>query len=125
MSDITKKYIHLYRLFQCLSLIILIVPLLVYGIKGFIEGAVGEKFTLGITITIAAILVALNILFKYRIRSTIWIVVLGIYVAVDNILPLLLCVAIGTIVDEFILTPLAKHYKSKASINKEIDKRME
>lgn len=108
-----------------MSIIILIVPLFVYGIKGFIEGAVGEKFTLGITITIAAILVALNILFKYRIRSTIWIVVLGIYVAVDNILPLLLCVAIGTIVDEFILTPLAKHYKSKASINKEIDKRIE
>ena len=125
MSNITKKYTHLYRLFWCLSLIILIVPLLVYGIKGFIEGDVGEKFTLGITITIAAILVALNILFKYRIRSTIWIVVLGIYFAVDNILPLLLCVSIGTIVDEFILTPLAKHYKSKASINKEIDKRME
>lgn len=125
MSDITKKYKHLYLLFMCLSIIILIVPLIVYVIKGFIDGDVGEKFTLGITITIAAMLVALNILFKYRIRSTIWIVVLGIYVAVDNILPLLLCVAIGTIVDEFVLTPLAKHYKNKASINKEIDKRLE
>lgn len=125
MSDITKKYKHLYLLFMCLSIIILIVPLIVYVIKGFIDGDVGEKFTLGITITIAAMLVALNILFKYHIRSTIWIVVLGIYVAVDNILPLLLCVAIGTIVDEFVLTPLAKHYKNKASINKEIDKRLE
>lgn len=124
MSNITKKYTNLYWLFRSISFLVLIVPLIVYGIKGFIEGDVTEKFTLGMTISIAAILVALNILFKYHIRSTIWIIVLGIYFCIDNIMPLLLCIAIGTILDEFIFTPLYKSYKNKATINKEIDKRL-
>lgn len=125
MSNITKKYTNLYWLFRSISFLVLIVPLIVYGVKGFIEGDVTEKFTLGMTISIAAILVALNILFKYHIRSTIWIIVLGIYFCIDNIMPLLLCIAIGTILDEFIFTPLYKSYKNKATINKEIDKRVE
>lgn len=124
MSNITRKYTNLYWLFRSISLLVLITPLIVYGIMGFIEGDVTEKFTLGMTISIAAILVALNILFKYHIRSTIWIVVLGIYFCIENIMPLLLCIAIGTILDEFIFTPLYKSYKSKATINKEIDKRI-
>lgn len=125
MSNITKKYTNLYWLFRSISFLVLIVPLIVYGVKGFIEGDVTEKLTLGMTISIAAILVALNILFKYHIRSTIWIIVLGIYFCIDNIMPLLLCIAIGTILDEFIFTPLYKSYKNKATINKEIDKRVE
>lgn len=125
MSNITKKYTNLYWLFRSISFLVLVVPLIIYGVKGFIEGDVTEKFTLGMTISIAAILVALNILFKYHIRSTIWIIVLGIYFCIDNIMPLLLCIAIGTILDEFIFTPLYKSYKNKATINKEIDKRIE
>lgn len=123
MSNITKKYTNLYWLFRSISFLILVLPLIIYGVKGFIEGDVTEKFTLGMTISISAILVALNILFKYHIRSTIWIIVLGIYFCIDNIMPLLLCIAIGTILDEFIFTPLYKSYKNKATINKEIDKR--
>lgn len=125
MSNITKKYTNLYWLFRSISFLILVLPLIIYGVKGFIEGDVTEKFTLGMTISISAILVALNILFKYHIRSTIWIIVLGIYFCIDNIMPLLLCIAIGTILDEFIFTPLYKSYKNKATINKEIDKRIE
>lgn len=122
-SGITNKYKRLYIFYKCLSFIILVVPLIVYATKGFIDGTASEKFTLGMTITVALLLVAFNILFKYHIRSTIWIVVLGIYFAVENILPLLLCVAIGTILDEFVLTPLYKSYKNKFTINREIDKR--
>lgn len=39
-------------------------------------------------------------------------------------MPLLLIVAVGTILDEFLLTPLHKHFKNKATINREIDKRL-
>lgn len=122
-SDITKKYQRLSILFQCLSIIVLVGPLAYYTILGFVNGEVTEKFTLGVTFVIAAILFIVNILFKYHIRSIIWILVLGIYFCISNILPLLLMVAIGTIVDEFILTPLHKSYKNKCTINREIDKR--
>lgn len=122
-SDITKKYQRLAILFHALSLLVLISPLAYYIIYGFINGETTEKLTLGITFVIATILVVINILFKYRIRSTVWILVLGIYFCIENIMPLLLMIAIGTILDEFVLTPLYKSYHNKCTINKEIDKR--
>lgn len=122
-SDITKKYQRLSILFHALSILILVIPLAYYTIYGFISGEVTEKLTLGVTFVIACILLVINILFKYHIRSTIWILVLGIYICIDSIMPLLLMVAIGTILDEFVLTPLYKSYHNKCTINKEIDKR--
>ena len=122
-SDITKKYQHLAILFHSLSLLVLVAPLAYYTIAGFVNGEVTEKLTIGMTFIIACILLVVNVIFKYHIRSTIWILVLGIYFCIDNILPLLMMVAIGTILDEFILSPLHKLYSNKATINKEIDKR--
>lgn len=124
MSKETRKYKNLSILFLALSILVLVAPLAYYSIEGFIEGETTEKFTLGLTFVIAAILFVINILFKFHIRSTIWVLVLGIYFCLDNILPLIFMVAIGNILDEFLFTPLHKRYKSKASINKEIDKRI-
>ena len=124
MSKETRKYTNLSILFLALSILVLVAPLAYYSIVGFIEGETTEKFTLGLTFVIAAILFVINILFKFHIRSTIWVLVLGIYFCLDNILPLIFMVAVGNILDEFLFTPLHKHYKSKASINKEIDKRI-
>lgn len=124
MSKETRKYKNLSILFLALSILVLVAPLAYYSVVGFIEGETTEKFTLGMTFVIAAVLFVINILFKFHIRSTIWILVLGIYFCLDNILPLIFMVAVGNILDEFLFTPLHKHYKSKASINKEIDKRI-
>lgn len=123
-SDVTIKYRKLSALFFWLSLLVTVVPVLVYAVMGFCKGEVHEKVTLGITLIVAAILVVINIVFKYHIRSVLWILVLGIYFCIDKIMPLLLLVAVGTILDEFILTPLHKSFKSKAKINREIDKRI-
>ena len=124
MSDVTKSYKIKALIFQCLSILVLAAPIIYYTILGFINGETTEKFTLGITVVIAAIMLAINIIFKYHLRSTLWIVVLGIYICLDNIQALLIMVAVGTILDEFLLTPLHKSYKSKANINREIDKRL-
>lgn len=124
-SQITRKYANLSILFGCLSFLVLTAPIIYYAVLAFINGETTEKFTLGITFVMAAIFLAINVIFKYRIRSTIWVVVLGIYCCLDNIQMLLIMVAVGTILDEFILTPLHKSYKQKAGINREIDKRIE
>lgn len=124
MSDVTRNYKLKALLFQCLSILVLATPIIYYAVLGFIHGETTEKFTLGITFVIAAIMLAINIIFKYHIRSTLWIVVLGIYICLDSIQVLLIMVAVGTILDEFLLTPLHKSYKSKATINREIDKRL-
>lgn len=122
-TDMTKKYHKLYILFRTLSVIVIFAPMLYYVIRGFIEGETTEKLTLTGTFFIAIILTAVNVLFKYSIRSTLWIIVLGVYSCIENIMPLLLMIAIGTIIDEFILTPLYKSYRNKYTIHREIDKR--
>lgn len=122
-TDMTKKYHKLYILFRTLSVIVIFTPMLYYVIRGFIEGETTEKLTLTGTFFIAIILTVVNVLFKYSIRSTLWIIVLGVYSCIENIMPLLLMIAIGTIIDEFILTPLYRSYRNKYTIHREIDKR--
>lgn len=123
-SDITKKYSTISIVLFWLSLIVTLAPVLIYAGIGFYNGEIKEKITLGVCLMIAIILTVINLLFKYHIRSTVWILVLGIYFCIDNIMPLLITVAVCTILDEFVLQPLHKHYKLKAKINKEIDQRL-
>lgn len=123
-SDITKKYGRISTLMFWLSILVTVIPVIVYAVMGFVNGEVHEKVTLGIAMVVAIALVVINIVFKFHIRSALWIMVLGIYFCLDNIMPLLLIVSIGTIVDEFILSPLHRSYKAKAKINKEIDQRL-
>lgn len=124
-AKITKKYKILYWIFSILSFISIIFPVAFYVVKGYVESSVvTEKVTLTCTLLIAIILTIVNILFKKRIRSIIWIILIGIYICIDNILVMILLIAIGTILDEFIFTPLKLHYKNKHFVNKEIDKRL-
>lgn len=123
MSEITKQYRTKKYICLGLSLLVTVLPVLVYLIKGFIEAETVQKLSLGMFAIASVALVAINILLKMHLRSPIWLLVLGIYIALKNILPLLIMVAIGTILDEFLFTPLYKSYKAKTQINKEIDKR--
>lgn len=123
MADVTKGYKVKHRLLSLLSFILTVIPIIVFSVLAFINGEVHEKVVLGCTLIIALILVVINVIFKYHIRSTLWISVLGIYSCLENIMPLLLTVAIATILDEFIITPLRRKYKQLYVINKEIDKR--
>ena len=123
MSTVTKSYKKKRNLFRALSILITILPVLVFTVIGFVEGTITEKVSLGICLFLALLFVLINILFKHHIRSTIWILLIGIYVCVRNITPLLIIMAFSTAIDEFILDPLAKSYANKYKINKEIDKR--
>lgn len=124
MSDVTKNYKTKYTIFNILSICLTLLPMLIYIIIGFAQGSVQEKLVLGLTTFVAIALSVINLLFKYSIRSTIWILLIGVYVCLDKITTLLIVIAICTIVDEFIVTPLKKKYKEKYKINKEIDARL-
>lgn len=124
VSQATKKYRVLSIIFGLLSLAATLAPLAYYCGLALVYGGVAQKATLGLMVTAAAIITVLNLLFKTHYRSAIWLVILGIYVCIQNLLPLLVMVAILTILDEFLLTPLYKSFKNKATINREIDKRL-
>ena len=119
----TKKYKIKLNICRLLSFTITVLPVIIYTIKGFMDGSIGEKVSLGICVILALMFMLINVMFKYHIRSTLWVLLIGIYVCIDNIIPLLIIMAATTIIDEFVLVPLINKYKNKYIINKEIDLR--
>lgn len=119
----TKKNKTKLNICRLLSFTLTVLPVIIYAIMGFIDGSIGEKVSLGICVILALIFTLINVMFKYHIRSTLWVLLIGIYVCIDNIIPLLIIMATTTIIDEFALVPLINKYKNKYSINKEIDLR--
>lgn len=119
----TDKYKKKYKFYNFLSLLITILPILIFTILGFIEGTIGQKIALGMCLLTTIILVILNLLLKHIPRCGLWIVLTGLAYACNSIVPLLIIMAITTALDELLLTPLAKKYKNLYTINKEIDKR--
>jgi len=123
LNERTKKAKNKYIFFKTLSICLTFLPLVIYVIIAFVKGVPMEKFTMGCMVTLALIFVALNVIMKYNIRSTVWVLILGIYLCLDNITPLLIIMAVSTILDEFVVSKLAVKYKNQFVINKEIDKR--
>ena len=119
----TNKYKIKLNICRLLSFTLTVLPVIIYTIMGFMDGTIGEKVSLGICVILALIFVLINIMFKYHIRSTLWVLLIGIYVCIDNIIPLLIIMAATTIIDEFVLVPLINKYKNKYIVNKEIDLR--
>ena len=119
----TKKYKIKLNICRLLSFTITVLPVIIYTIKGFMDGSIGEKVSLGICVILALMFMLINVMFKYHIRSTLWVLLIGIYLCIDNIIPLLIIMAATTIIDEFVLVPLINKYKNKYIINKEIDLR--
>ena len=126
MSTMTSKYKKLSILTFLLSAMCSLCPILIYVIKAFVDKDVKEvnKYTLGIMCSVALVVTLINIVAKLHLRCIPWILLLGIYLCLRNITALLVIMAITTIVDELILTPLHKSFKNKYTINKEIDKRL-
>ena len=119
----TKKYKIKLNICRLLSFTITVLPVIIYTIKGFMDGSIGEKVSLGICVILALMFMLINVMFKYHIRSTLWVLLIGIYVCIDNIIPLLIIMATTTIIDEFVLVPLINKYKNIYIINKQIDLR--
>lgn len=122
-SDITKSYRKKYWACTILSWVVTFVPLLVFVIWGFIEGTPHRKLALGGLMVLAAVLVVINILMKLSLRCVPWILLIGIYICLKEVTLLLIIMAVTTTLDELVLEPLAKAFKNKLTINKEIDKR--
>ena len=127
MNKITKDYKTKWMICRVLSILMTIGPLAYFFVKAYIDGEVGvtQKMTLGICTVVCAILIIINITVKKSLRSPIYIIIIGIYVCLDNLMLLFIVMAATTILDEFIFSPLASKFKNQYTINKEIDKRGE
>lgn len=121
-----KKTIRLRRsknILGIISLLLCYAPLLVALITGFsYSDNERGKVTLSICCIVALLLTIINIISKYSVRSTMWVLLLGAYAVLEDVMPYLIAIAICTIIDEFIITPIYKSVKNRYIINREIDK---
>ena len=119
----TNKYKNIYRTFKLLSWAVTILPLVVYFVIAFSKAEVVHKLAIGSMLTIVLILTVINIVGKLQLRSPLFLLLIGIYIGLGQILTPLVITSCGVVLDEFIFTPLYKKYKQLYVINREIDKR--
>ena len=92
MKTITKKYKAKTVIFTILSILCTIGPLLFFIIQGFAGAAVVGKLVLSLTSLGAIILGAISVLFKFHLRSPIFLCLMGLWVALDSLLPAIICI---------------------------------
>ena len=124
-SKTTKKYARLSLVFGTLSVLLLLGPVGFYIITGIATATLTiQKVALVSTVAVSLLLTMLCAINKVVFRSKIWLVVLALFFVIDNFLVMIMIFGITQCLDELIVSPLARHYRTKASINAEIDKRM-
>ena len=109
--DNLQTYTKRKRIFFILSIICIVAPLIIFGLKAFILGTTTQKLVFGLTASAALIFTVINVLMKAHFRSAVWVVLYGICAVIQNIAPVILTLMITSLLEEIILWPAYKHYK--------------
>lgn len=125
MTQRTKKYLWAAIILTTLSILLSVGPALIFTVQGFMySNLVVEKVALTGALTVAIIGSMMSLLSRvFQFRSRIWLILLALFFILDHFTVIILTLAITQILDELIFAPIAKHCRSKYSINREIDKR--
>ena len=125
-SKYTKKARFWLWFYRIIDAICLVTPLLIYVIMALCGGAVvAAKVAVVSTVMIAIILTVFNIIAQKKLRCPIWIMLIGLFVAIkEYLLPLIIILAITSILDDLVFTPLIGYYKTKLISNKAMDERL-
>lgn len=127
-STFTKNCRIKLWLYRILDWICLFAPVIVYiGIALFSGGvAVLGKVSIVATVIIALVLTIINVIAQKRLRCPIWIVLIGLYIAIQQyLMPLIIILAITSVMDDLLFTPLIHYYYTKLVASKTIDEREE
>lgn len=120
----TKTYRFKKNICLLFSILCSIGPLLLFIGMAFAQAEGKQKLVLSMTMIAAIIIAVVSFMRKVHLRSTIYIIILGLYFCLDNLIPFILTIAICTLLDEILFTPLYKRFKEDYYTNKQIDKRM-
>lgn len=123
MSETTQKYKTRATFYKILDVILTYGPFVGFAIISFVGSTPVQKLGLSAMMVIAACLAILNILYKKRFRSLIWILLLGFTFVLTSIAPMVVIIAVCTLLDEIFVEPMYRRNIEKYKINKEIDKR--
>lgn len=112
---------------RILDLLLLLTPIIVYIVMALAsEGViVQEKIAVVSTVMIAVVLTMFNIIAQKHLRCPIWIILIGLFAAMKEILmPLVVLLAASSVLDELVFSPLISYLKTKLIASKTIDARM-
>lgn len=116
-----------YTIFLILHIVCVFGPLCYYIPAAFIAGEVVEKLTLGITaimaIMVGAISLVVGVTHRAGLhRTMMWLIIIGVMACLSQMQTFIWVIAITSVVDELIITPLLNKYKLIKHTNKEIDR---
>lgn len=124
-SKTTKSLNFKARIFSFINFLLNVAPLAAYTIIALCSGSLlVEKFALCSTVMVVAIMSVVAWANKIVLRSRVWILLLGLYFCLDYFITPLLIIAACQVLSEIVAAPLARHYRNRATINKEIDLRI-
>ena len=126
-SEFTKKTRKAMWLFRSLDVACLLAPVVVYATVALFkqETLIAGRLALSASFVVVILLTILNAVAKLRLRSPVWILMLGLYVAVrDKMLPLIIILSVMSLLSDFFLHPMAKRFAVKLEASKTIDERM-
>lgn len=119
--DLKKKYLTC----KVLSLLLIFLPVAIFMIIAFANGTTTQKVGLGLGVTLSIFFAIANAMFKLAPRSTVWILIITLTIAVQKIQSVIYVTGACVILEECITSKLEKYYHDKYKINKEIDERFD
>lgn len=126
-SNYTKMCRGKLWFYRILDWICLAAPLIIYVVMALVNGdiAVAYKVAVVSTTMIAIILTVFNVLAQKKLRCPIWILLIGLYVAMrEYLMPLIIILAVTSILDDLVFTPIISYYRTKLISSKTIDDRI-
>lgn len=122
----TKRTRILLWIFRIIDFLILVAPFIVYLVIALSNENAGnmKKFALTGFTALALILVIINIFLQKKKTSPRWLMILGLYICIKELLmPLIITLAVVSVLDDFVLTPLINHFRMELIASKTYDKR--
>lgn len=125
-SKYTKDIKRKLWLLRIVHWVLLLLPIIIYIFKALGDEGVLVQQKVGLvgSVVAAIVVVAFNILAQKHLSSPLWLVILGLFIAVKEILlPLIIIVAITSILGDFFFNPAIEKLKIKLISSKTIDER--
>lgn len=123
MNKRTKKFKIGTHITGLLSFLLSWGVLITFLVIGFATGNTSQSFALGITGIAGALIGFCGIIARKHWLSPLIVLMFGLYLVLDYFTPVLITIGLTIMLDELVVSPLHKYFKSRYIINKEIDKR--
>lgn len=126
-SNFTKKVRRRLWIVRALDWSFVTLPVVGYVLFGLFSNDVEtmKKVVLISMCILAGVISVTNVFMRQRLRCVVWILIIGLYVAVKELLlPLIIIMACTAVTDDIVFSPLISYYQSKLAASKTIDQRM-